>query len=82
MVLSPPPSKLDAAAPILWGKDDWCRVNFRAMGSACQLIYRAPSRKQAVGYRDQAVAWVIDFERRYSRYRRQHDLGNQSCFRL
>ena len=66
MVLSEPISTL---APLLWSKDDWCNVRFRAMGTDCQLIYRAPSRKQAVAFRDAAVAWVADFERKYSRYR-------------
>ena len=59
---------VDALAPILWGKDDWARVNFRAMGSACQMIFRAPSRKQGMAFRDAAVAWVTNFEQRYSRY--------------
>ncbi len=69
MVLEAPESEVEAFASILWGKDDWSRVNFRAMGSACQLIYRAPSRRQAIAYRDQAVSWVASFEERYSRYR-------------
>jgi FAD:protein FMN transferase len=69
MVLVAPSAVLETVAPIMWGQDDWCRVNFRAMGSACQLIYRAPSRRQAVAFRDQAVAWVNHFEERYSRYR-------------
>ncbi len=66
MVLSEPISTL---APLLWSKDDWCNVRFRAMGTDCQLIYRGPSRKQSVAFRDAAVAWVADFERKYSRYR-------------
>lgn len=66
MVLSEPISTL---APLLWSKDDWCNVRFRAMGTDCQLIYRGPSRKQAVAFRDAAVAWVADFENKYSRYR-------------
>jgi thiamine biosynthesis lipoprotein len=59
----------EALAPLLWSKDDWCRANFRAMGTHCQIIFRAPSRKQATAFRDQAVSWVADFERKYSRYR-------------
>jgi thiamine biosynthesis lipoprotein len=59
----------DTQAPLLWGRDDWARVNFRAMASPCQLIYRAPSRRQAQAFRDEAVGWVTSFEQRYSRYR-------------
>jgi len=66
MVLSEPISTL---APVQWGKDEWGKVQFRAMGTGCQLIYRAPSRKQGVAFRDAAVEWVADFERKYSRYR-------------
>ena len=66
MVLS---ESIESLAPILWSKDDWARVRFRAMGTECQLIYRAPSRKQGVAFRDAAFDWVADFERKYSRYR-------------
>ena len=59
----------ETIAPLLWSKDAWCRTHFRAMGTACQIIFRAPSRSQAVAFRDQAVAWVTEFERKYSRYR-------------
>lgn len=66
MVLS---ASMDAVAPLLWSKDEWGRTRFRAMGTDCQLIYRAPSRKQGAAFRDAAVAWVAEFERKYSRYR-------------
>ena len=66
MVLSEP---INTLAPMLWSKDDWCKVHFRAMGTDCQLIYRGPTRKQSVAFRDAAVQWVADFERKYSRYR-------------
>ncbi len=66
MVLSAP---METIAPLLWGRDDWCQVQFRAMGTACQLIYRAPSRRQGVAFRDAAIGWVADFESKYSRYR-------------
>lgn len=39
------------------------------MGTDCQIIFRAPSEKQARAFETQAVAWVQDFEARYSRYR-------------
>jgi thiamine biosynthesis lipoprotein len=59
----------EAMAPLSWSANDWCRTQFRAMGTVCQMIYRAPSRKQAISFRDVAVEWVMDFERKYSRYR-------------
>lgn len=61
--------KADEIAPLEWTKDDWCKTHFRAMGTACQMIWRAPSRKQAVAFRDAAVSWVMEFEAKYSRYR-------------
>ncbi len=73
-VLSAPPSSdrtlsAESLAPLLWGKDDWCQAHFRAMGTSCQLIYRPPSRKQGMAFRDAALAWLTDFEAKYSRYR-------------
>ena len=66
MVLTAP---IESVAPVLWGKDDWGKVHFRAMGTDCQLIYRSPSRKQGISFRDEAVKWVAEFECKYSRYR-------------
>ncbi len=66
MVLSAP---IETTAPLLWGKDDWCQSHFRAMGTGCQIIFRASSRKQGAAFRDAAVGWVAEFERKYSRYR-------------
>jgi thiamine biosynthesis lipoprotein len=54
---------------MLWGADDWCRVNFQALGSNCQLIFKPSSRKQGIAYRDTAVEWVTSFEQRYSRFK-------------
>ncbi|MBL9116471.1 MAG: FAD:protein FMN transferase [Verrucomicrobiaceae bacterium] len=47
----------------------WSRVQFNALGSACSLIFQAPSDKQASAYKSQMLTWVEDFEERYSRYR-------------
>lgn len=69
MVLSEPAAGAESVAPLLWSRDEWCRTQFRALGTDCQLIYRPPSRRQGVAYRDAAVAWVQAFEQRYSRYR-------------
>ena len=66
MVLSEP---INTLAPLLWSKDDWGKAQFRAMGTDCQLVYRATSRKQGIAFRNEAVAWVAEFERKYSRYR-------------
>lgn len=69
MVLDTAAAGMETMAPLVWGRDDWSRVHFRAMGSACQIIFRAPSRRQAVRFRDTAVNWVRSFEQRFSRYR-------------
>lgn len=74
MVLNPPATiaiAVDVAslAPLQWSRDDWCRTSFSALGTTCQLIFRPASRRQGQEFRDAAVGWVTDFERKYSRYR-------------
>ena len=39
------------------------------MGTDCQIMFRAQSRGQAREFRDHAVGWVMDFERKYTRFR-------------
>ena len=69
MVLSN--SRLDpgTVAPLLWSRDEWARTQFKALGTMCQLIFRPASRRQGLEFRDAAVSWLMDFERKYSRYR-------------
>lgn len=69
MVLSDPGVDAAAVAPLAWSRDEWCRTSFHALGTTCQLIYRPASRRQGLEFRDQAVTWLMDFERKYSRYR-------------
>jgi thiamine biosynthesis lipoprotein len=45
------------------------RLAFHAMGTQCQILYRAPSLKSRGEFRRAAVAWVEDFEAKYSRFR-------------
>jgi thiamine biosynthesis lipoprotein len=45
------------------------RLEFRAMGTHCQVIFRAPSLRASGEFRRAVVAWVEDFEAKYSRYR-------------
>jgi len=56
-------------APLDYRADGWCKTSFRAMGTDCQIMFRASSRGQAREFRDHAVGWVMDFERKYSRFR-------------
>src|SRR5207237_646371 len=70
MVLTATPAQAPAeAAQLDWRADGWCKTSFRAMGTTCQLMYRAPSRARGREFRDRAVAWVLEFERKYSRFR-------------
>lgn len=69
MVLNEAVAGIESVAPLLWSRDEWCRTKFPALGTDCQLIYRPPSRRQGMAYRDAAVAWVREFEQKYSRYR-------------
>lgn len=43
-------------------------ADFQAMGSACQLSYRADSLESAQGFYQDVMCWVNNFEARYSRY--------------
>ena len=56
------------AAPLAEHGDRF-QIAFRAMGTACQLQYSAPSAARGRQFRDQALRWLADFEARYSRYR-------------
>lgn len=64
MVLTSPAPK--AAAPRMEG---WTKAVFNAMGTQCQIVFRAPSQKQASAFREAAIRWVEDFERKYSRFK-------------
>jgi FAD:protein FMN transferase len=46
-----------------------CRkVGFKAMGTWCQLLFATPSRTAGDYFVQEAIAWVADFEARYSRF--------------
>ncbi|MBX7210233.1 MAG: FAD:protein FMN transferase [Verrucomicrobiaceae bacterium] len=51
------------------GLEGWTRAVFPAMGTHCQIIFRAPSSKQAAAFREAAISWVQDFENKYSRFK-------------
>jgi thiamine biosynthesis lipoprotein len=70
MVLTPPTAAARPdEVPLDYRADGWCKVSFRAMGTDCQLMYCADSRGRGKEFRDHAVEWVMDFERKYSRFR-------------
>lgn len=50
-------------------RGEFDRLEFRAMGTNCQVLFRAPSVKARLEFRRAAVAWVESFEARYSRFR-------------
>jgi thiamine biosynthesis lipoprotein len=45
------------------------KVSWPALGTECTLQFRCPDSIQAARYRDAAMSWVANFERRYSRFR-------------
>lgn len=57
------------AAPLDYRADGWSKVSFRAVGTECQIMFRSDSQGRAKEFRDFAVGWVMDFERKYSRFR-------------
>jgi thiamine biosynthesis lipoprotein len=60
-------------------QQDWQRVAFRALGTDCQIVFRASSMKQGRAYREQAIAWVQDFEAKYSRFREDSLISRINC---
>ena len=44
------------------------RQSFKAMGTPCEITYRCESASEATEFREQSLAWVRKFEKRYSRY--------------
>lgn len=59
-------SRIEAAP--LSGVGDYSRVSFRAMGTACELVYSARSRAVAGEFKQAAFRWLSEFEARYSRF--------------
>lgn len=43
-------------------------LEFRALGSACVLLFAADNKTQAADYHRRAFEWLIDFEARFSRF--------------
>ena len=64
MVLTSPAPK--PGTPRMEG---WTKTVFPAMGTQCQIVFRAPSQKQAASFREAVIAWVRDFENKYSRFK-------------
>ncbi len=50
-------------------REGFDRLVFDAMGTHCQVLFRAPSVKARNEFRRAAQAWVEDFEAKYSRFR-------------
>jgi thiamine biosynthesis lipoprotein len=51
------------------------RVRFKAMGTNCEILYRAKSEQQADQFRQAAMDWVKNFEQRYTRYKDDSLIG-------
>jgi len=51
------------------------RVRFKAMGTNCEILFRANSEQQADQFRQEAMEWVKNFEQRYSRYKDDSLIG-------
>ncbi len=65
----PDAESLARFAPVNWRADGWAQIQFRAMGTECQIMVKAPSLGRAKEFRNEIVGWVLDFERKYSRFR-------------
>ena len=60
--------RLESAALTLVGDGYW-ETSFHALGSECELFFKAASRSAAEAYRNAAFDWLAEFEARCSRYR-------------
>lgn len=45
------------------------RLEFKAMGTNCSILFASDSRSAAAAYADAAVEWVFRFEEKYSRFK-------------
>ena len=43
-------------------------LEFRSLGSECELLFAAASRDQATAFHRRAFDWLVDFEARFSRF--------------
>lgn len=57
-----------SSTPLEVGQDGFYKVAFKAMGTACDVLYESTSTEHAERVRDEVVSWVRFFENRYSRY--------------
>lgn len=48
---------------------DYTRLEFQALGTLCTLVFEAPSYAEATAFKQEAVAWVADFEQMFSRFK-------------
>ena len=46
----------------------WDKIAFHAMGTICRLQFQAPNPTSANAYRAEVLAWVAQFEAKYSRF--------------
>src|ERR1039457_5940400 len=70
-------SRLEDPMPVLAAKKvvpvtivspDFYGADFQALGSTCQLRYKADSFESAREFYEDVICWVNNFEARYSRY--------------
>ena len=45
------------------------KVTFQAMGCPCEIQFRCEDQDQASGFKENAIAWVRNFEATYSRFK-------------
>lgn len=69
MAVALPPVWDQLAQTALRAVDDSYHLQFRAMGTDCQIDYRASSWAAADRFREASLRWVATFEETYSRYR-------------
>ncbi len=48
--------------------NDLYEVNFHALGTNCTVKFKSSSSKESEHFFNKILAWIIDYESRYSRY--------------
>jgi thiamine biosynthesis lipoprotein len=48
---------------------DYARLEFQAMGTACALLFEAPSYAEAAAFKHEAAVWTGSFENMFSRFK-------------
>ena len=69
MALAAESHAVAADGPPVEGPAGFRRLEFQAMGTCCRIDFQQPARGRAEEFKTRVLAWLEDFENRFSRFR-------------